>query len=168
MSVFSGRWVTLLLVAFAMFGNAAYAALPVIGQMAPDFVLKSNAGVNTRLSEYRSEVILMNFWGSWCRSCRTELQQMELLFADPAADVRVVSIFVDDDQVAARSAVTDLRLTFPVLLDEGQQISRLYDLPTLPVTVLIDRNGVVRFVHPGYKAGDEKLYRQELNQLLAE
>jgi hypothetical protein len=54
------------------------------------------------------------------------------------------------------------------MFDTDQAASKLYDLPTLPVTLLIDRRGQLRFVHQGYKAGDEKVYKDELANLLAE
>ncbi len=147
---------------------SAVAALPELGAPAPDFALRSSAGSNWRLSEFRTEVVVLNFWGSWCRSCRSQLQQLQLLDADPDMDVRVLSVFVDDEPDKSVRTRRELKLTFPFLFDSEQSVSRLYDLPTLPVLIFIDRFGNVRFTHRDYKAGDEFLYAEQLRELLSE
>jgi peroxiredoxin len=152
-----------------LMGSVAYSALPLVDARAPDFALKANNGTNIRLSEYRGQVVLLNFWASWCRSCRTEIPHIMEIAGDPASgDLQVLGINIDEQPELAESISRELGINYPVLFDDAQAVSKLYDLPTLPVTLLLDRGGEVRFMHSGYKPGDEIAYMNELSQLLAE
>jgi len=158
-----------LILAAAILASTASSAMPPADQPAPDFALKSHSGVNVRLSEFRGEVVVLNFWASWCRACRTEIPRLaELATATDNPDVQFIGISIDEDRVLARRSSQELGVTYPTLVDDKHVVSELYDLPTLPVTLLIDRHGVIRYMHNGYEAGNEQLYAAELNQLLAE
>jgi len=147
----------------------ASAAPPKANEPAPDFALKTFSGVNMRLSEMRGDVVLLNFWASWCRSCRSEIPRIaELIGSLERDDLHVVGVTIDEDTAQARRASQELGVNYPTLMDDTNRIAKLYDLPTLPVTVLIDRHGVLRYFHAGYENGDEALYLQEVNALLAE
>jgi peroxiredoxin len=135
---------------------------------APDFALKSTSGSNHRLSEYRSEVVALAFWASWCGDCRQQLPALQRLQLGLAADgLQVLSVNLDKDARAAAQATADLDVTIPVLFDAGGEVARLYDLRTLPVVVLIDREGRIRSTHEG-EAGTEQKLAQEIRGLLAE
>jgi peroxiredoxin len=142
MSLSVNKWMSMFAVALALVAFRADSGLPSVGEPSPDFALASNTGVNLRLSEYRGEIVLLNFWA--------------------------LSVNVDDNRAKVEQDLRALKLGFPVMFDTDQAASKLYDLPTLPVTLLIDRRGQLRFVHQGYKAGDEKVYKDELANLLAE
>ncbi len=165
----TGLITKLLLIGLSMFAIAAHSALPPVDSAAPDFALKDASGTNVRLSELRTEVVLINFWSSWCRSCRSEMPKLNELHAEFAdTDLQMIGVNVDDGPAAMRRALNELQLTYPVLFDSEHRVSELYELPTLPVTVLIDRTGQLRFVHKGFRVGNEKFYRDELSLLLAE
>ncbi len=88
----------LLLIGLSMFAIAADSALPPVDTAAPDFALKDASGVNVRLSELRTEVVLINFWSSWCRSCRSEMPKLNELHAEFAdTDLQMIGVNVDDD-----------------------------------------------------------------------
>jgi peroxiredoxin len=158
-----------LLIGLSMFAIAADSALPTVDSAAPDFALKDVSGTNVRLSELRTEVVIINFWSSWCRSCRSEMPKLNELHAEFAdTDVRMMGVNVDDDPAAVRRALNELQPNYSVLFDDQHRVSKLYDLPMLPVTLLIDRTGQLRFVHQGYRVGNEKFYKDELSLLLAE
>nr|WP_245953116.1 TlpA disulfide reductase family protein [Alteromonas aestuariivivens] len=136
---------------------------------APDFVLKSRSGDNLRLSEQVGNVVIVNFWASWCGPCREELpafEQMYQTYADMG--VTVLAVNVDDDPAKANTLLKDIEVSFPVLFDPEGEVSELYDVSAMPTTVLIDRFGNARLVHKGYKSGDEAKYEQALNALLRE
>lgn len=99
-------------------------AAPVAGAEAPDFALKDPSGHNQRLSELRGDVVLLTFWASWCGACRAALQSA-------------------DEAVAATSGAS---VAMGISLDDaaGLAVGRLYDVQHLPLTLLIDREGVVR------------------------
>jgi len=80
----------------------------------------------------------------------------------------LLSINIDRDQDSAREVVASLQLQFSVMFDEQKSVSRLYDLGSIPFTVLIDPTGTVRYMHTDYKRGDEHMYASQLELLLAE
>jgi peroxiredoxin len=136
---------------------------------APDFVLKSLDGENLRLSEYRGQIVVMNFWASWCGRCRNQLPALENLYERyRESGMQILSINLDDDIENARQVSRDLHLSFPVLLDDRKTAARLYDPQKMPMTLLIDSSGAIRHVYEGYRSGDEKHYQSELEDLLAE
>jgi len=161
--------IRILFVFAMMLSIVADSALPPVNMTAPDFALKTTTGENLRISEYRSEVVLVNFWASWCRTCRSEIPLLRELADEYAGtDVHVLSVNIDDDAEHVGHVIRDMKINYPVLLDDQHRVAKLYDLPKLPVTMLIDREGVLRFVHSGYKSGDEAFYRDELARLAAE
>ena len=136
---------------------------------APDFTLHSMAGANLRLQEQRGQVVMLNFWASWCGPCRVEMPRLNRLYQKyHASGFQLLGVNVDDDVRNAAGVSSQLGLQFPVLLDTEKRVSRLYDLSTMPSTVLIDRDGRVRYVHLGYKDGYEQTYEDQIRELLRE
>lgn len=78
----------------------------------------------------------------------------------------LLGVNVDDDSANAASVATKLGLKFPVLLDTDKQVSKLYDISAMPSTVLIDRDGRVRYLHKGYREGTAQTYEQQIRELL--
>jgi peroxiredoxin len=132
---------------------------------APDFTLHSVAGSNLRLKEQRGQVILLNFWATWCGPCREEMPHLNRLYEKYRASG---FLLLDDDAGHAASASSKLGLQFPILLDTDKKVSKLYQLGTMPSTVLIDRDGKVRYIHLGYKGGYEETYDKQIRELLRE
>lgn len=136
---------------------------------APDFTLKSNSGKNLRLSEYRGEVVLINFWASWCGPCRQEMPLLDELHKRyEALGFTVLGVNVEEDSSAARKLLEDMPVSFPVLFDEQSTVSREYDIVAMPSTVLVDRDGKVRYLHKGYKPGLEVVYNEQVRELIRE
>jgi peroxiredoxin len=147
----------------------ATAPYSLLGQGAPDFALRAAVGGNVRLSEHRGEVVVLSFWSSTCSTCGTQLAALgESLKTYESAGLRVFGIGVDDDPLRAREFASALGVPFPLLLDPTKDVSRRYRVDNLPMTLLIDRNGVVRHAHRDYNAKGDALYLQELRDLLNE
>ena len=162
------EWI--LLVAIAC-GAVAVAdpAYPLLGHEAPDFALHAVAGGNVRLSEHRGDVIVLSFWGSRCTPCRAQLAALNRsLGTYRSAGLQVYGINVDDDQTHALAFAHGETVTFALLLDPEKSVSRSYQVDNLPMTLLIDRSGVVRRVFRDYNAKSEDLYLQQLRALLNE
>jgi len=150
--------------------TTADAAAPQLdGQEAPDFVLRTLDQTNLRLSEFRGQVVLINFWASWCGACRQAMPAFnEIHDKYRRAGLVMLSVSLDDEVQRATQMAKSLNIQYPVLLDERKEVSRLYQVETMPLTVLIDREGKVRFVQVGYNAGDEKKFAAPLRSLLNE
>jgi peroxiredoxin len=159
----------LLLAMTALLGPRSADALPAAGKPAPDFVLKSDSGRNIRLSELKGEVVLVNFWASWCAPCRQELPLLNRMYNQyRGAGFKLLAVNVDEDRKNAEAMLRRLELKFPTLFDGSKNVARLYQVDTMPTTVLIDRDGRVRYTHRGYYDGSEKKYEQQLRELLKE
>jgi peroxiredoxin len=162
----TGRWV-----AGAAFALAAGAAVPAVAPatVAPDFTLRTMDGPNLRLQEQRGRVVLVNFWATWCGPCRQEMPHLNRLYDKyRASGFTLLGVNIDDDARAAADVAAKLGLRFPVLLDTDKKVSRLYDMSAMPATIVIDRDGKVRFIHRGYRDGVEKTYEQQIRDLLKE
>ena len=134
---------------------------------APDFTLRTMNGPNLRLAEQRGRVVMVNFWATWCGPCRQEMPHLNRLYEKyRASGFVLLGVNVDDDTGKAAEVATKLGLTFPVLLDTEKSVSKLYDVSTMPSTMIIDRNGQVRYVHRGYQAGYEDNYEKQIRELL--
>ena len=145
------------------------AVADMTGKQAPDFALKSSTGENLRLSEYRGEVVMVNFWATWCGPCRQEMPLLEELFSRyERVGFTLLGVNIDDDPRRAMQMAKELGVTFPVVFDDRKEVSRLYDVNAMPVTVLVDKEGRVRHVHHGYKPGYEEKYLTQVRSLLRE
>ncbi len=152
-----------------IFALGGLASSGLTGQPAPDFALKSATGENLRLSEYRGEVVMINFWATWCGPCQQEMPLLEELHNRyQRVGFRLLGVNIDDDASRAMQMVQSLGVTFPVLFDDTKSVSKLYQVEAMPVTVLLDRAGTVRYVHHGYKPGYEEHYLTEIRSLLRE
>lgn len=144
--------------------NAAAGAGP-----APNFTLKSLSGKNLKLSEMTGNVVLINFWASWCGPCREEMPLLNDLHKKYGPlGFTVLGVNVEEDSKNARGFLKDFPVDFPVLLDNKNQVSKQYNVVAMPTTVVVDRDGNMRFLHKGYKAGDEKKYRKMVKKLVRE
>ena len=155
--------------ALSIFAVTGLASSSLEGREAPDFVLKSSAGENLRLSEHRGDVVMINFWATWCGPCRQEMPLLDDLYNRyERVGFNLLGVNIDDDSRRAMQMIEELGVNFPVLFDERKEVSQLYDVQAMPVTVLVDREGKVRHVHHGYKPGYEEKYPTEIRALLRE
>ena len=161
--------VFLILAAWLAGAAGTAAALPPVGTLAPDFASKSDSGRNVRLSELRGQVVLVNFWASWCSPCRQELPLLSKMYSQYGnAGFVLLAVNVDDNRKDAEGMLKRLGLKVPTLFDGRKSVARLYGVDTMPATLVIDRDGRVRYVHRGYYEGYEKKYEQQVRELLKE
>ncbi len=160
----------MLLACTTMFGaTEAGGATTLLGATAPDFVLKSTSGRNLRLSEFRGQVVLVNFWARWVGESRQELPALDRISATyGSAGLVVLGVSVDEDAARAREFADAMKVRYPILLDTDPAVGRDYLLEKMPVTILVDRAGVVRYSNVGFKPGDERAYLDHIRELLRE
>ena len=150
-------------------GLSAKEAPPEPRHPAPDFALKTLEGTTVRLSALRGKkVVLLNFWATWCPPCRQEMPTLEQIYADyKRKGLEILAINTEPAaEDAVRGFVTELRLTFPVLLDPQGEVSRKYRVPGLPVSVLVDRQGMIRHIGVGYRSWIDREPRREIESVL--
>lgn len=137
--------------------------------LAPDFTLQSIKGDNIKLSEQRGSIVLVNFWASWCGPCRTEMPALEQL-SEKYRDLGVVvlGVNVETETDGVTRYLSDMQVSFPLLLDQQNIASKAYNVEAMPTTVIIDKDGKVRALHRAYQPGYEKKYEDDINALLAE
>jgi peroxiredoxin len=139
------------------------------GQPAPDFTLRGNSGANLKLKEQRGKVVLINFWATWCGPCRQEMPLLDALYKRYRdAGFVLLGVNVDDSPDKARTMARGLGVSFPVLFDANKAVSRSYQVSGMPTTVIVDRDGKVRYLHRGYRPGYERKYQEQVRGLLKE
>ena len=157
----------LLLVATMLLAGPARGELKP-GRPAIDFDLPTLDGKRLTLGSLRGQVVLLDFWASWCGPCKQELPELEKLHRQYAGKgLVIVTINIDEERGNAAAMAKRLGLTLPVALDTESKVAARYEPPTMPTSFVVDRGGVVRFVHAGYRAGDLAKLTAEIDQLLA-
>ena len=136
---------------------------------APDFALPARDGGEVRLSDLRGQVVMINFWATWCGPCRQEMPLLEQLQAryEPLG-FTLLGVNVEPDSALAAEFLQRVPVSFPILFDRESKVSEQFGVEAMPSTVLIDREGRVRHVHRGYKPGDESTYADLVRSLVKE
>lgn len=145
-------------------------AKPVVADStAPDFTLAALGGMNLRLAEQRGDIIVLNFWASWCGPCLQEMPALDALATKYAPlGVQVWGVNVESDNRSAQAYLQRVKVNFPILFDEQNEVSKAYQVKAMPTTVIIDKDGQIRAVHLGYKPGYENKYENNIKDLLRE
>jgi len=136
---------------------------------AAEFALTSRTGEVVSLSGLKGQVVLINFWATWCGPCRKEMPLLEQIQKKYASlGFTMLGVNVEEDTTMMDAFLKDVPVTFPILLDPANGVSKLYNVSAMPSTVIVDRKGNIRYIHQGYKAGDESKYQDMIRQLIRE
>lgn len=112
---------------------------------------------------------MINFWASWCGPCRQEMPLLDKLYKQyKPMGFTLLGVNVEEDATAARRLLKDIPVSFPVLFDARQSVSKAYQVSGMPSTALVDRDGRVRYIHRGYQPGDEADYERQIKALIRE
>jgi thiol-disulfide isomerase/thioredoxin len=139
------------------------------GAPAPAFALQSNSGKAVNLADLKGQIVLVNFWASWCGPCRKEMPILEQLNRQyRTKGVTLVGVNVEPDTAAAVDWLKATPVSFPILFDVDSKVSKLYQVEGMPNTVILDRTGRVRYIHRGYSPGAENEYLNQIRALIRE
>lgn len=115
-----------------------------VGEPAPAFTARTLDGSTASLEEFRGRVVVVNFWATWCGPCRVEMPEFERYQAQMGGQVAILGVNLQEPPSLIEPFVRQYGLTFPILLDESGTIASLYRVTGLPMSVILDRSGIVR------------------------
>ncbi len=142
---------------------------PTVGHKALDFTLKTVDGKNITLSDFRGQVVLLDFWASWCGPCKEEMPYLTLLQKTYGKDgFTVLAVNIDNESKNALKFLKEHSIRLPLILDEKKRVVSAYDVQAMPTTMIIDQKGWIRYVHSGFEAEKFPLYKQQIEKLLKE
>jgi len=148
--------------------TATVAAAPMSGA-APEFQLRARDGAEISLTDLKGQVVMINFWATWCGPCRQEMPHLEALYQRYGSlGFTLLGVNVEDDPRGAEAWLKETPVSFPILFDSDNRVTKLYDVVAMPSTVLVDRSGNVRYLHHGYKPGYENEYQNQIRELIRE
>lgn len=147
---------------------------PLNGAVAPDFSLallnpgSATGASSVQLSQLQGKLVLIDFWATWCKPCRSSFPHYQALSERLGSDLHVIAISVDDESEGILPFIEETGVQFDVAWDQGGAVARQYQLAGMPTLFLVDAEGVIRNVHAGFRAGDESKIRASLEALLTQ
>lgn len=134
-----------------------------VGEQAPNFTLPDLNGNETSLSDYRGEVVLINFWATWCPPCRVEMPDMEAVYREHGdSDFEILGVDQREPVDLVTKYVDERGFSWVFLLDEDFDVSRDYSATSIPRSILVDRDGDVAYIWTG------TLTRSQLERQIAD
>ncbi len=143
---------------------------PRQGFAAPALRAETLAGEAVELSQLRGQVVVINFWASWCPPCRAEMPALERTYQAEKSrglEILAVNTTYQDQLASAEAFVREYGLSFPILLDRTGEVANRYQMRALPTTFFVDKDGVIRKVIIGGPMNETTL-RSTVETLLAE
>ncbi len=139
-----------------------------VGDVAPNFQLRDLAGNMVSLSQLRGKIVLLNFWATWCGPCRVEMPAMEQLYRTfPRKEFEILAVSTDPQgAVVTRPFQQEMGFTFPILHDSEYRVGLTYGARTLPMTFMVDRQGVIRQKIFGARDWDSPEARELIQTLM--
>lgn len=122
---------------------------PTVGNPAPDFELISLKGETIRLSDFRGQPVLLNFWASWCGPCVIEMPAIQDRYQRYASNLVVLGVNLGESENTVRGFAEENELTFTILLDLNEEAEQLYRIDAIPTSYFIDSQGIIQSVWIG-------------------
>jgi peroxiredoxin len=153
-------------------GGAAGDSAGLVGNPAPEFHVDTITGgkPTVALKDLRGRVVLVDFWGTFCKPCKESFPKLQALHGKySATGLTIIGISEDDaedkDKIASFAAAYGAK--FAIAWDGDKAVAQQYKPDSMPSSFVIDRKGVVRYEHVGFRSGDEIVIEKEIQELLA-
>lgn len=139
-----------------------------VNNPAPDFSLESVNGLGKAgISAWKGKVIVVDFWATWCEPCKKSFPKLqELSTKYKASGLEIVGVSEDDDSTGIKEFGATYGAKFPLVWDKDKSVAGKWKPASMPGSFIVDRKGVVRFVHSGFHPGDEVELDKEIKSLL--
>src|SRR6202020_2265304 len=148
-----------------VFSAAAFAADS--SGPAPEFTLTALSGQQGGLSQYKGQVVMVNFWATWCGPCQQEMPLLDQMYKKyKPAGFTLIGVNVDKEAPPVKQLLERKPGSFPGLWDPANQVSKAYHVDEMPSSVIIDSKGQIRYIPRGYKPGEKNDNQNELRHLL--
>jgi len=155
------------LLTFLLLACNGHPRIAMVGEQAPDFNLVDTNNKSWKLSELKGQVVLINFWASWCPPCLQEMPSMQKLYSSmPQDKFKMLAILNNDNPKNARALAVKQHYTFPILIDPGSKVAKAYGLTGVPETFIIDKQGILREKIIGPEHWDGTGAREMLNNFI--
>jgi len=150
-------------------GIASSALALDAGSRAPAIGLVDLHGKMLNLDNLKGKVVVVDFWASWCAPCKEELPVLEKLYGQyKGKGLEIVGVNIDTDADNMKDFLKRQKLSFTVVPDAKRVVADRYKPSKMPSSFILDKKGIVRFAHAGFKASDEAVFKAEIEKLLAE
>jgi peroxiredoxin len=147
-------------------GGGSEGEHPLIGAKAPDFDLAAQHGSSrASLAAQAGKVVIVDFWATWCDPCKESFPHYQSMLDHSGGQLAVIGVSVDEEPAGIAQFGQQTGVKFPLAWDDGQSVSRQYSPSTMPTSFVIDKNGIVRYVHAGFRSGDEAELERRVNAL---
>lgn len=138
------------------------------GERQPEIGLTDLGGKPVDLASLKGKVVLVDFWASWCAPCKQEMPVLERLYQKYKKDgFEIVAVSVDRERDNVKDFLKQVRVSFPIVHDDGHKVADRYKPKAMPSSYIVDRHGIVRQVHGGFRSEDAAKLESEIKALLA-
>ena len=134
---------------------------PRVGFLAPDFSLPTTDGRELRLNDFRGRPVFINFWATWCIPCRQEMPIIQQVFEERSKEgLAVLAVDMGETTGQVSFFARKYGLSFPLLLDENEEVSYTYEIFAIPSSFFVDSDGVIRAIKIGAFSSKRELEDQ--------
>jgi thiol-disulfide isomerase/thioredoxin len=139
----------------------------MVGVHAPAFSRPAVVGQSTLSTDgAKGKVLVVDFWATYCRPCEKEFPKLQALADKHGGSMLVYGLSEDESTEGIAAFVKKTGVRFPIGWDQGNTISQRYKLEKMPTSYVVDKKGIIRFVHGGYTEGEEEEIGRQVDELL--
>ncbi len=148
-------------------GIAAPCLALEIGQTPQNFSLDSNRGTQFNLSELKGKVVYVDFWASWCSSCKASMPWLNKLQNQLGDSFQVVAVNLDEQRETAQAFLQKSGVNLLVAYDPAGTIPEQFGVQAMPTSFLLDKNGKVAFIHEGFNSKDSAELEAKIREVVS-